>query len=644
MKRIVVSVSLALGLLLPAQAHAEERTDWLLHGSDTDLQAISQKVSPFTKEFQHAPIGEVQLTQKEVEEIRTHYPNVNIYPNREYGIAETPVAPAPSTQITYPKRFALINTAPETIAPYTGKGVRVAILDSGIDVTHSKLSVKGGFCALPKDQCAAGTVPYNDDLGHGTHVAGILSAAKASNGTMGVAPGVELYAIKSINSYDSGRTIDIINGVEWAINNKIDILNMSITTNRNDPALKLMLDKAYAAGMIIVAAAGNEETGDMIDSVQYPAKYPTVIATTAINYNKERFLEASIGPEVELAAPGVDILSTYPRAFDDDGKKDGYYELSGTSMAAPHVSGIAALLKERFPELTNVRLRSILANSAEDLGAKGRDRQFGYGLVRYPAKVDEIPMMTQYTQNGRVVFELSNANKTTARQLKIEDRTIAEQSPGKWETYLLPGTYKGKYAIMTNTGKQIQEDIVVKIEGTSYKDVSGAKWYSPQIAYLMDKKLIYGFEGNLFKPDQKITRAEAVAIMGRASGLNGEHRKTQFKDVNPNSFASGYIQSAREKGLLGGFPDGTFRPNQPVTRGEMALLLQKAFSLQYDAKQKSPFKDMTPNVTSYAAALALTQSGVTKGFPDGTFKPQETMTRATYSVFLAGAENPSLFK
>lgn len=641
---MIVSVALAFGLLLPLQAHAEERTDWLLHGSDTDLQAINETVSPFTKRFEHAPLGEVQLTEQEEKEIRTHYPEVNIYPNREYGVATTPVAPAPPSQITYPKRFNLINTTPEVIAPYTGKGVRVAVLDSGIDPTHSKLNVKDGFCALPKDKCAKGDIPYNDDLGHGTHVAGILSAAKASNGTMGVAPGIELYAIKAIDSYDSGSTAAIVSGIEWAINHKIDILNMSITTNLDDPALKLMLEKAYAGGMIIIAAAGNEETGDLKDSVQYPAKYPTVIATTAINYNKERFLEASVGPEVELAAPGVDIFSTYPRALDDDGKKDGYYELSGTSMAAPHVSGIAALLKERFPEMTNVRLRSILANAAEDLGEKGRDRQYGYGLVRYPAKVEEIPMMTQYTQKGRVVFELSNADKTRTRQLKIEGRTIVEQSPGKWETYLLPGTYKGKYAIMTNTGKQIQEDLIVKIEGTSYKDVSGAKWYAPQIAYLSDKKLIFGFEGNLFKPDQKITRAEAVAIMGRASGLNGEQRKSQFRDVSPNSFASGYIQSAREQGLLGGFPDGTFRPNQPVTRGEMALLLQKAFSIPYDAKQKSPFPDMTPNVSSYEAALALTQAGVTKGYPDGTFKPQETMTRATYSVFLAGAENPSLFK
>ncbi|REB08522.1 alkaline serine protease [Sporosarcina sp. BI001-red] len=644
MRKLGFAIILALGLLLPMQAHAEERTDWLLHGSDADLQAISQKVSPFTKEFKHAPLGEVQLTQQEVDEIRSHYPDVNIYPNREYGVAAAPAAPAPPSQITYPKRFTLINTTPEAIAPYTGKGVRVAVLDSGIDVTHSKLSVKGGFCALPKDQCAKGTVLYNDDLGHGTHVAGILSAAKASNGTMGVAPGVDLYAIKAINSYDSGRTIDIINGVEWAINNKIDILNMSITTNRDDPALKLMLEKAYATGMIIVAAAGNEEDGNHSDSVQYPAKYSTVIATSAVNIYKERFLEASMGPEVELAAPGVDIFSTFPRELDDDGKKDGYYELSGTSMAAPHVSGIAALLKERFPEMTNIRLRSILANSAEDLGARGRDRQFGYGLVRYPSKVEEIPMMTQYTQNGRVVFELSNADKTSTRQLKIEERTISEQSPGKWETYLLPGTYKGKYAIMTNSGKQIQEDILVKIEGKSYKDVSSSKWYAPQIAYLADKELIYGFEGNVFKPDQKITRAEAVAIMGRATGLNGERSKTKFKDVNSNSFASGYIQSAQEKGYLSGFPDNTFRPNQPVTRGEMALLLQKAFTIPFDSKKASPFSDLSPKASSYEAVLALTQSGVTKGYPDGTFKPYESMTRATYSVFLAGAENPSLFR
>lgn len=644
MRKLAVVIALSFGLLLPQHAHASEQNDWLLQGSEADLQAIGQDGIEFTKRFKNAPLGEVKLTQDEVNEIRTNYPNVSIHPNLEYGVAETTVAPPPPSQITYPKRFNLISTTPEVIAPYTGKGVRVAVLDSGIDVTHSKLNVKGGFCALPKDTCAPGQYPYNDDLGHGTHVAGILSAAKASNGTMGIAPGIDLYAIKSINSRDSGTTVDIISGVEWAINNKIDILNMSITTNSNDPALKLMLEKAYSKGMIIVASAGNEEYGDNKDTVQYPAKYPTVIAVTAINAYKERFLEASMGPEVELAAPGVDILSTFPRDLDDDGKKDGYYELSGTSMASPHVSGIAALLKERFPDITNVRLRSILANAAEDLGAKGRDRRFGYGLVRYPAKVEEIPIMTQYTQKGRVVFELSNADKTTTRQLKIEGRTISEQSPGKWETYMLSGTYKGTYAIMTKAGKQIQEDIVLTIDGTKFKDVNGLKWYAPQIAYLADKKWINGFNGNVFKPEQKITRAEAVAIMGRASGLNGERRKTKFPDVSSNNFASGYIQSALDKGLLGGFPDGTFRPNQPVTRGEMALLLQSAFEIRYDAKQKSPFPDITPNVSSYEAALALTQAGVTQGFPDGTFRPQETMNRATYSVFLAGAQNPELFK
>ncbi|MDW0108686.1 S8 family peptidase [Sporosarcina aquimarina] len=644
MRKLAVVIALSFGLLLPQHAHASDQADWLLQGSEADLQAIGQDGVEFTKKFKNAPLGEVKLTQDEVNEIRTNYPDVSIHPNLEYGVAETPVAPPPSSQITYPKRFNLISTTPEVIAPYTGKGVRVAVLDSGIDVTHSKLNVKGGFCALPKDTCAPGQFPYNDDLGHGTHVAGILSAAKASNGTMGIAPGIDLYAIKSINSRDSGTTVDIVSGIEWAINNKIDILNMSITTNQDDPALKLMLEKAYSKGMIIVASAGNEEYGDNKDSVQYPAKYPTVIAVTAVNAYKERFLEASMGPEVELAAPGVDIISTYPRDLDDDGKKDGYYELSGTSMASPHVSGIAALLKERFPDITNIRLRSILANAAEDLGAKGRDRQFGYGLVRYPAKVEEIPMMTQYTQKGRVVFELSNADKTTTRQLKIEGRTISEQSPGKWETYMLSGTYKGKYAVMTKAGKQIQEDIILTIDGTKYKDVNGLKWYAPQIAYLAEKKWINGFNGNVFKPEQKITRAEAVAIMGRASGLNGEKRNTKFPDVSRNNFASGYIQSALDKGLLGGFPDGTFRPDQPVTRGEMALLLQRAFEIPYDAKQKSPFPDVTPNVSSYEAALALTQAGVTQGFPDGTFRPQETMNRATYSVFLAGAQNPKLFK
>lgn len=639
-----IAVVFALSFFLPIQAHAEQETDWLLHGAKEDLTAISQEVKPLTQELEQVPLAEIQLSPEELEEIKTNFPDVRLYKNKQYSVAGATATPVATKAITYPKRFIMMNTTPEAIAPYTGKGVRVGVVDSGIDVKHSKLNVKGGVCALPKLQCAFGEFPYNDDLGHGTHVAGILSSTQATNGTMGIAPGVDLFAIKTINAQDSGSTIDIVAGIDWAITNKMDILNMSITTASDDPALRLMLEKAYATGMIIVASAGNTEFGAKQDDVQYPAKYPTVIAATAIKTaTKERYKYASIGPEVELAAPGVDIFSTYPRILDNDGQKDGYTMLSGTSMASPHVSGIAALLKQRFPKMTNIQLRAKLVDAAEDLGAQGRDREFGYGLVRYPQKLDEIPIMSQYTEKSKVVFELSNVNQTAIRQIKIEEREIPEQSPGKWETYLLSGTHKGTYAIKTKTGKQVQEEILVKVDGVSYKDIGSRKWYGPQIAYLTTKEFIYGFNGNLFKPDQNITRAEAVAIMGRAKGLNGEKRQTKFPDVGPRSSASGYIQSAVENEILIGFPDGTFRPDQPVSRGEMALLLQEAFILPYDDQQNVSFKDMTPKVASYEAAMALAQAGVTKGFLDGTFKPQEAMTRSTYSVFLAGAENSNLF-
>lgn len=251
----------------------------------------------------------------------------------------------------------------------TGEGVKVAILDTGIDESHPDLA---GRVAGGEDFTGIG--PYSDDNGHGTHVSGTVAAIYSNNiGAYGVAPSASLYAVKVLSSSGSGTLDWIIAGIQWAIDNDIDIINMSLGTSSNMQSLEDACNAAYEAGILIVAAAGNSgnKPGNR-NTVEYPGGYASVIAVAASDSNDARATFSSTGPDVELIAPGVSILSTVPGG--------GYAYYSGTSMASPHVAGVAALVLSANSTLTNVQVRSILQGTAENLGLKMEHQ--GYGLVR----------------------------------------------------------------------------------------------------------------------------------------------------------------------------------------------------------------------------------------------------------------------
>jgi subtilisin family serine protease len=253
----------------------------------------------------------------------------------------------------------------------TGFGSKVAVLDTGIDIDHPDLDVAGGYNAITNIEVAA-----DDDNGHGTHVAGIIAALKDTGedtgAVTGVAPDASLYAVKVLNAAGSGYVSDVVEGIYWAINNDMDVINLSLGTSIDYSILHMAVDAAYADGIVVVAAAGNEgNPPGKGDNVIYPAKYSSVIAVAATNQDDERPKWSSTGPDLELAAPGMDILSTWN---DSD-----YESKSGTSMAAPHVSGTVALMLASGVSVYDVR--SILQSTADDLGAAGWDSKYGYGLV-----------------------------------------------------------------------------------------------------------------------------------------------------------------------------------------------------------------------------------------------------------------------
>ena len=252
-------------------------------------------------------------------------------------------------------------------AGYTGLGVKVAILDTGI-APHEDLVVAGGASFVSY------TTSYADDQGHGTHVAGIIGARNNTTGIVGVAPNASLYAVKVLQSDGTGYLSDLVAGVEWAISNKMDIINMSLGTPTDSYTMHQVIDKAYANGVLVVAAAGNAGGDGTKNTVEYPAKYSSAIAVAATDSSNLRASFSSTGSEVEVSAPGVGILSTY--------LNNGYVTMSGTSMATPFVAGQLALLKQANPTASYVNLRAMLDKNVLDLGVAGRDVFYGYGLTQ----------------------------------------------------------------------------------------------------------------------------------------------------------------------------------------------------------------------------------------------------------------------
>lgn len=256
--------------------------------------------------------------------------------------------------------------APLVWSKTTGSGVKLAVLDTGLG-PHEDLSVAGGTNTI-------GGTSYDDDNGHGTHVAGSAGALNNDLGVVGVAYAVSVYSVKVLNKDGSGTVDSVVLGIQWSVGNGMRIISMSLGTKFHYDALKEAVDASYSAGLLNVAAAGNEGNPRGSGSnVIYPAKYESVVAVGATDKDDKRAWFSSTGPELELMAPGVSILSTY--------LDNTYKELSGTSMATPHVSGVAALVWAKNTGLTNAQLRKILQDTATDLGDAGKDNKYGYGLV-----------------------------------------------------------------------------------------------------------------------------------------------------------------------------------------------------------------------------------------------------------------------
>jgi len=263
-----------------------------------------------------------------------------------------------------------------------GAGVNLAVIDSGIDYNHPDLSAnyKGGYDFVDNDN------DPRDGNGHGTHVAGVIAAADNDIGIIGVAPEVNLYAVRVLDNRGSGSSAGVAAGIDWAAANGMDIATLSLGANGNMPEVEAAGIAAYASGLLLFAASGND--GANADG-HYPSAQAEFIAVGSTTSSDARSSFSNYGSTLELTAPGSAIYSTTPtyKIKGQFAPAKNYDTMSGTSMATPHAAAVGALAIAANPSMTNVEIRALLQSTAEDLGSNGWDQEFGYGLVDAEAAV-----------------------------------------------------------------------------------------------------------------------------------------------------------------------------------------------------------------------------------------------------------------
>jgi uncharacterized repeat protein (TIGR02543 family) len=289
--------------------------------------------------------------------------------------------------------------------------VVVAVIDTGIDIYHPELISSIASTGYNSVTDQVGLEHAIDDRGHGTQVAGVIAADKDNGiGIAGAAPNVTIMPIKAnVFYYDSNgklvttsafRDSDVINSIMFAISQEVDIINLSLSNATYNSLVQQAINQAEAAGILVVAAAGNNggtnNTEVARSRYMYPASYEYSLSAASVSDNMLRSFFSTYNDKVDLAAPGHNIVTT---------TRGGYYTvISGTSFASPYIAAMAAMLKSVYPEMTPADIREKLISTAIDVGAAGYDVEHGHGIANiYDALSSDMTTVSFNTVGGTTV-------------------------------------------------------------------------------------------------------------------------------------------------------------------------------------------------------------------------------------------------
>lgn len=331
----------------------------------------------------------------------------------------------------------------------TGDKVKVAVFDTGI-ATHSDLELAGGISFVE------GSSEHEDENGHGTHIAGTIAAHDNQAGVVGFSNNIELYSVKVLGSTGTGYTSSVVQGIEWAINNEIKIINMSFVGTEYSAILAEAILEAHKKGIIIVGAAGNGGLGE--NTIQYPARYTDVLAVGAVDASYIRSEFSATGSELAFVAPGTNILSTT--------NNGGYGTYSGTSQAAAHVTGALALLWSKNSKLTSDDIVQQLKITATNLGPL---EQYGAGMINVARALGVI---------SNAIAPMGSSYDETPRSIWVPSVTNPEISIASYGRYGSGMTYEpGETATVglklegDTNGKNIHSQIIIEVYASANPNV-----------------------------------------------------------------------------------------------------------------------------------------------------------------------------
>ena len=359
-------------------------------------------------------VGHEQLTTKQMlNTLSQETEIISVEPNYLFEKQQDGVIPNDEFFELYQSNLSQISADQGWQISAGSEDVIIAVIDTGVDPDHVDLAGKltDGYNAFTD------TDDYADEHGHGTHVAGI--AAAMTNNVSGIA-GVSWHApimpVKALDEQGEGSLFEITNAIIWATDHGAKVINLSLGDDQPSDMLYEAIRYAYERDVVLIAASGNEN----VDTPMYPAAYDEVFAISAVDAQLEKAVFSNYGPYIDVAAPGQNIPSTF--------LNDQYVFMSGTSMAAPHVTGLAALIRAFRPELTNEEVMQLMRETADDLGEAGYDSYFGYGQINVFKALQFLEENDSRVLSQLVEDRLSGASEENW----LEQDSLPDKDSGHW--------------------------------------------------------------------------------------------------------------------------------------------------------------------------------------------------------------------
>ena len=444
----------------------------------------------------------------------------------------------------------------------TGSGVKIAIIDSGINRVHEDLQ---GVAIETGCNIINNTTDITDNFGHGTFIAGII-AANAHNG-VGISGICDQVTLVPIKCFDSSLTNvkHVVAGIYKAVDEyQCDVINLSLGVTTDMPALREAIDYAASRNVIIVAAVGNN--GEMNpEQILYPAAYENVIGVGAHDQNGNICTFSHINTSVFVTAPGDNIYSL------DAKNSIGYNAGSGTSFASAHVAAMAVIAKSYDKNITVEEFKALLANSAVDAGVPGYDTTYGYGMVSIPGMIQELQKLPVFRDIGQ--------------------HWAKENIEFCYELGLLSGVGEGLFQPDGTLTRAMVVSALWRLEGCPadngtvfFADIQSGTWYDTAVKWAAEHHIVNGYGEGRFGPDDNVTREQLATILyGYAAyknmNLTADSPTSYIDWTQISSYAVQPVSWAITNHIISGKTQDTIVPQGAATRAEVATILRNFLSI-----------------------------------------------------------------